>query len=364
MQNKEEIDQIAIFTNKDGNISVDAKLSKDTLWLSLNQLVELFGRDKSVISRHLKKIFSENELEENSVVAKYATTAADGKTYQVDYYNLDVIISVGYRVNSERGIEFRRWANGVLKDYLIKGYSINSYYSGLASGDDDLNYGAWIKGFIGKETDKANIGINSNTSRSRSDIHGFVIGADTKIDEDLTIGLAYSNIASNTKQKISGISTNNDKISSHTLSIYGSSNIDEDISLNGNVAYGKAFIKTTHTGVARSSKQKGDLFGSNLTANYKLYQGESIIVEPRAGISYSNLKMKGYQDGSIKIAKISNRLDQNILSQKISNNKGAIKLGAGLNVLADRVELGGGYEHVIQDKSRAHIGYIKLRVNF
>ena len=126
MQNKEEIDQIAIFTNKDGNISVDAKLSKDTLWLSLNQLVELFGRDKSVISRHLKKIFSENELEENSVVAKYATTAADGKTYQVDYYNLDVIISVGYRVNSKRGIEFRRWANGVLKDYLIKGYSINS----------------------------------------------------------------------------------------------------------------------------------------------------------------------------------------------------------------------------------------------
>ena len=287
--------------------------------------------------------------------------------------------------------------------------STNSFYSGFASGDDDLNYGAWIKGFIGKETDKANIGTNSNTSRSKSDIHGFVIGADTKIDEDLTIGLAYSNIASNTKQKISGISTNNDKISSHILSIYGSGNIDEDISLNGNVSYGKAFIKTTHTGVARSSKQKGDLFGSNLTANYNLYQGESIIVEPRAGISYSNLKMKGYQDGSIKIAKInqqqvdlsaglvlasfydtnaftlmpelsadyshtvwskgnkvkiSNRLDQNILSQKISNNKGTIKLGAGLNVLTDRVELGGGYEHVIQDKSRAHIGYIKLRVNF
>ena len=119
-------DEIAIFTDKEGGISVDAKLSKDTLWLSLNQLVDLFGRDKSVISRHLKKIFSEDELEEKSAVAKYATTAADGKTYKVDYYNLDVIISVGYRVNSKRGIEFRRWANGVLKDYLIKGYSINS----------------------------------------------------------------------------------------------------------------------------------------------------------------------------------------------------------------------------------------------
>jgi DNA ligase (NAD+) len=126
MQKKEGIDQIAIFTSKEGSISVNAKLSEDTLWLSLNQLVELFGRDKSVISRHLKKIFNENELDERAVVAKYATTAADGKKYQVDYYNLDVIISVGYRVNSKRGIEFRRWANEILKDYLIKGYSINS----------------------------------------------------------------------------------------------------------------------------------------------------------------------------------------------------------------------------------------------
>ena len=119
-------DQIAIFKTKEGSISVDAKLEADTLWLSLNQLVDLFGRDKSVISRHLKKIFAENELDESSVVAKYATAATDGKTYQVDYYNLDVIISVGYRVNSKRGIEFRRWANEVLKDYLIKGYNINN----------------------------------------------------------------------------------------------------------------------------------------------------------------------------------------------------------------------------------------------
>jgi DNA ligase (NAD+) len=125
MQEEQKTDQIAIFTNEAGDIKVDVKLEKETLWLSLNQLVELFGRDKSVISRHLKKIFDDGELEEASVVAKYATTALDGKTYQVDYYNLDMIISVGYRVNSKRGIEFRRWANGVLKDYLLKGYSIN-----------------------------------------------------------------------------------------------------------------------------------------------------------------------------------------------------------------------------------------------
>jgi len=85
----------------------------------------LFGRDKSVISRHLKNIFKEEELDHNSVVAKNATTANDGKTYQVEYYNLDAVISVGYRVNSKRGTQFRIWANQVLKEYLVKGYAIN-----------------------------------------------------------------------------------------------------------------------------------------------------------------------------------------------------------------------------------------------
>jgi DNA ligase (NAD+) len=124
--NEEQItSEIVIFTDESGNINVDAKLDNETIWLTLNQLVELFGRDKSVISRHLKKIFIEDELDEESVVANYATTASDGKIYKVDYYNLDAIISVGYRVNSKRGVEFRRWASGVLKDHLIKGYSIN-----------------------------------------------------------------------------------------------------------------------------------------------------------------------------------------------------------------------------------------------
>ena len=125
MNKKQTTSQIAIFTNKNGNVSVDAKLDADTLWLSLNQLVEVFDRDKSVISRHLKKIFLEKELDVKSVVANYATTGSDGKIYQVNYYNLDAIISIGYRVNSKRGVEFRQWANGVLKEHLINGYSIN-----------------------------------------------------------------------------------------------------------------------------------------------------------------------------------------------------------------------------------------------
>jgi prophage maintenance system killer protein len=107
------------------DVNLEVKLEEETVWLSLNQMCLLFGRDKSVVSRHLSNIFREKELEKNSVVANFATTAADGKLYQVDYYNLDVIISVGYRVKSKRGTQFRIWANKILKDYLVKGYALN-----------------------------------------------------------------------------------------------------------------------------------------------------------------------------------------------------------------------------------------------
>ena len=108
-----------------GNTEISVSIDKDTVWLSLNQITELFDRDKSVISRHISNIFRERELDRNSVVAKNATTASDGKTYLVDFYNLDVIISIGYRVNSLRGTQFRIWANKVLREYLIKGYAVN-----------------------------------------------------------------------------------------------------------------------------------------------------------------------------------------------------------------------------------------------
>ena len=116
---------IEIYQTATGDAKVEVRFDNDTVWLSLQQMADIFGRDKSVISRHLKKIFDTEELEQNSVVAKNATTATDGKTYQVDYYNLDVIISVGYRVNSKAGVAFRRWATARLKDYLLKGYVIN-----------------------------------------------------------------------------------------------------------------------------------------------------------------------------------------------------------------------------------------------
>ena len=105
---------------------IEVKMEDETVWLSLSQIATLFNRDKSVISKHLKNIFNEEELIKISVVAFFATTASDGKTYQVEHYNLDAIISVGYRVNSKRGTQFRQWATQRLKDYLIKGYSINN----------------------------------------------------------------------------------------------------------------------------------------------------------------------------------------------------------------------------------------------
>ena len=116
---------LVIFNSRDGHVSVEVNFSEETAWLSVSQMAELFERDKSTISRHIKNIFAEGELEQNAVVANFATTAADNKTYQVDYYNLDVIISVGYRVKSLRGTQFRIWATNVLKEYLKKGFAMD-----------------------------------------------------------------------------------------------------------------------------------------------------------------------------------------------------------------------------------------------
>lgn len=117
--------EIILYQSEDA-IQLEVRIENETVWLSLNQMSDLFGRDKSVISRHIKNVFFEGELESSSVVAKNATTAIDGKIYQIEFYNLDVIISVGYRVKSKRGTQFRIWANSILKEYLMKGYVLNS----------------------------------------------------------------------------------------------------------------------------------------------------------------------------------------------------------------------------------------------
>ena len=117
--------QIQIFTSEDGQAHLEVTLEQETVWLSQAQMCELFGRERSVITKHIRNVFKEGELERDSVCAKFAHTAEDGKSYQVDHFNLDVIISVGYRVKSPRGVQFRKWATDVLKQYLIQGYTLN-----------------------------------------------------------------------------------------------------------------------------------------------------------------------------------------------------------------------------------------------
>ncbi len=116
---------IIMYQTEDGLTKIDVQLENETVWLSLDQMADLFQRDKSTISRHIRNVFEEGELARDSVVANFATTASDGKQYRVDYYNLDVIISVGYRVKSLRGTQFRIWANSVLKSYMTKGFAMN-----------------------------------------------------------------------------------------------------------------------------------------------------------------------------------------------------------------------------------------------
>ena len=116
--------ELVLFESTDKSISLNVPLRNDSVWLNRNQMAELFGRDVKTIGRHIGNALHE-EVDAESTVAKFATTAADGKTYMVDYYDLDVIISVGYRVKSQRGVEFRKWANSILRQYIMQGYAVN-----------------------------------------------------------------------------------------------------------------------------------------------------------------------------------------------------------------------------------------------
>ena len=119
----EKKNEIILFENQ--GVKLEVNLKDETVWLDREQLAELFGRDIKTIGKHINNALKEELSDDTSVVAKFATTATDGKTYQVEYYNLDMILSVGYRVKSKNGITFRKWANKILKDYMLKGYAVN-----------------------------------------------------------------------------------------------------------------------------------------------------------------------------------------------------------------------------------------------
>jgi prophage maintenance system killer protein len=120
--------EVVLYRTPDGSVTLEVRLERETIWLNQNQMAELFGRDQSVISRHLKKVFADGELDRDSTVAFYASVqneAGRDVTRQVEFYNLDAILSVGYRVNSKRGTQFRIWATGILRDHILKGYTVN-----------------------------------------------------------------------------------------------------------------------------------------------------------------------------------------------------------------------------------------------
>ncbi len=117
--------EFLLYQTEDGRTRLEVRVQHETVWLSLNQMAELFQRDKSVISRHINNVFDEGEVVRERVVANFAPSAADGKKYQVEFFNLDVIISVGYRVKSQRGTQFRIWATQRLREYIIKGFTLD-----------------------------------------------------------------------------------------------------------------------------------------------------------------------------------------------------------------------------------------------
>jgi prophage maintenance system killer protein len=122
---KESTGKVILYKAVDGSIEVDVRLQGETVWLTQKQMSELFATERSVVTKHLRNIFQSKELDEKSVSAKFAHTAEDGKTYLTAFYNLDAIISVGYRVNSKRGTQFRIWATRVLRDHILRGYTVN-----------------------------------------------------------------------------------------------------------------------------------------------------------------------------------------------------------------------------------------------
>ena len=162
--------QFLLYQTPDGESKIEVKLQDDTVWLSLDQMAELFQRNKSTISRHIKNVLEEGELLANSTIANFATVQNEGKRHverQITYYNLDMIISVGYRVHSYRGVQFRIWATKVLKDYIVKGFALNDDFLRI-SRKDILTHAGKISAKLAKE--KADTEYDKFKERTKDDL--------------------------------------------------------------------------------------------------------------------------------------------------------------------------------------------------
>ncbi len=265
--------EIKIFQSEDGNTEVSVRLDRETVWLSLNQIVKLFDRDKSVISRHINNIFKEKELSRNSVVAKNATTASDGKVYQVDFYNLDVIISIGYRIKSHRGTQFRIWANKVLKEYLLKGYALNQ--KRLAQQNEQLKELQESVKILGK--------VLNHKELSNDESRGLL-----KIISDYAYALDILDQYDYQKLEIKNISEKE---------VY---RLTYDEAINKIYIVKKAFGNMTFFG-----KEKDSSFKSSINTIYQTCNGADLypsIEEKAANLLYFITKNHSFTDGNKRIA--------------------------------------------------------------
>lgn len=265
--------EIILFKAPDGGLALDVKLEEETVWLTQAQMVKLFENTKQNISLHINNIFKEGELLKNSVVKEYLTTASDGKRYKTNYYNLDVIISVGYRVKSKRGTQFRIWANKILKEYLIKGYALNELK---------------LKEQTERLRDLEKLIDNFSAVAEKYQLEQDVFSGILKVVSDYTRALDLL-----------------DQYDYQSLSIKGTTK-EEPFKISYNKA--KKVIEELKNKFGSSylfGKEKDNSFKSSITTIYQTFGGRELypsVEEKAANLLYFVIKNHSFVDGNKRIA--------------------------------------------------------------
>ena len=267
-----EEDKIIIYQTEDGQTQIDVRLENETVWLTQAQMAELFDKDRTVIGRHIRNIYKEEELEQNITCAKFAHMGSEGdQRYEYTAYNLDVIISVGYRVNSKRGVKFRQWANRVLKEYLIKGYAVNDRIR-----KEQIGELRQLVGMIGRTIQNKPLLSNDETNALFEVVTNYTYALDTLDNYDyerLTI----------------------DKTTKEELFHATYENAMEAI--NG--------LREKFGGSALFGNEKDDSFKSSIGQIYQTFGGEELypsVEEKAAMLLYLVTKNHSFSDGNKRIA--------------------------------------------------------------
>lgn len=261
--------EIVIYQTPDGNTNLEVRLEEETVWLNRQQLSVLFDRDIKTIGKHVNNALKE-ELSGTSVVANFATTATDGKTYKVDYYNLDMIISVGYRVKSNQGVRFRIWANKVLKEYLVKGYAINEQIKSQQY--DEL---------------KQAVKLLSNVLQSKELSAGEATGL-LQVITDYTYALDTL-----------------DKYDYQQLTIEQTTSKENFRATYGNAMEAINYLKAKFGGSSLFGNEKDESFKSSINTIYQTFDGQDLypsIEEKAAMLLYLVTKNHSFSDGNKRIA--------------------------------------------------------------